>query len=322
MQRDARLWQVGLVGYGEVGRILAEDLRRQGVGVAAYDRKLELGGSGDAAVMREHAARHGVALAGGHGELSAAADLVVSAVTASQAVPVAQVCAPALRAGTWYLDMNSASPCAKQQAARLVDGAGGRFVEAAVMTSVPPHRIRVPILLGGAQAAALAPALERLGFSAHVASERLGVASATKMCRSVIIKGMEAMFFESLVAARAYGVEEQVLASLQETFPGIDWDRQASYFFQRSILHGRRRAEEMFEAAATVREIGLEPWSADGTARRQAWIADCAGQGIFGAAGPQPAEGSWRDAADRILASRGRTAPAAGAGAKESKETI
>ena len=47
-----------------------------------------------------------------------------------------------------------------------------------------------------------------------------------------------------------------MLASLAETFPGIDWERQGAYFFQRVIQHGRRRAEEMREAAQTVRESG------------------------------------------------------------------
>src|SRR5690606_22744999 len=115
-----------------------------------------------------------------------------------------------------------------------------------------------------------------------VASSELGVASATKMCRSVMIKGLEAMVIESFTAARAWGVEEQVLASLAETFPGIDWEKQGSYFFERVILHGRRRAEEMHESANTVREIGLEPWSASGTANRQAWVAELAARGVFG----------------------------------------
>src|SRR6185503_11299270 len=100
-----------------------------------------------------------------------------------------------------------------------------------------PYRMRVPLLLGGPHAAALLPLVNALGFAARVASERLGVASATKMCRSVMIKGLEAMVIESFTAARAYGVEDQVLASLAETFPGIDWETQGAYLFQRVIQH-------------------------------------------------------------------------------------
>jgi 3-hydroxyisobutyrate dehydrogenase-like beta-hydroxyacid dehydrogenase len=301
MAPDPRQWRIGLVGYGEVGRILAEDLRAAGVArLAAYDVKL--GGSADRP-LREHAARHGVELAASHAALAGGADLVVSAVTASQTVPAAEACAPAVGQGAWFLDFNSASPGAKQRAAAAIDGAGGTYVEAAVMTSVPPHRIRVPMLLGGVRAAELQPRLAALGFRAQVASDRLGVASATKMCRSVMIKGLEAMVIEAFTAARGYGVEADVLASLAETFPGIDWEQQASYFFQRVIEHGRRRAEEMREAAETVREIGLQPWSAAATAERQAWVADQVAHGELGA--PDAPDADWRVHADRILR-RGR----------------
>ena len=301
MEHDPKRWQIGLVGYGEVGRILAEDLRTQGVAVSAYDLKLDLG---QGISLREHAAAHDVRLAASHAELAASADLIVSAVTASQAVAVAQACAPAIRKGSWFLDFNSASPGAKQRAARLIDAAGGRYVEGAVMTSIPPHRIKVPLLLGGPHAATLQPLLGDLGFAAKVASAKLGIASATKMCRSVMIKGLEAMVIESFTAARAYGVEDAVIASLLETFPGIDWERQGAYFFQRAIEHGRRRSEEVREVAETVREIGLTPWSAEGTAERQAWVADLADEGVFGERGAKAFAHSadWRIEADRILA--------------------
>ena len=116
--------------------------------------------------------------------------------------PVAQACAPGLKPGAFFLDFNSASPGAKIRAAASVNAAGGRYVEGAVMTSIPPYRIKVPLLLGGPDAAALEPVLNGLGFAAKVASEQLGVASATKMCRSVMIKGLEAMVIESFTAAR------------------------------------------------------------------------------------------------------------------------
>jgi 3-hydroxyisobutyrate dehydrogenase-like beta-hydroxyacid dehydrogenase len=293
-------WHVGLVGYGEVGRILAEDLRKDGVRVSAYDIKL---GDQRAKPLCDHAAGIGVALASSHADLAAQADFIVSAVTASQAVPVAQACAPGLKKGAWFLDFNSASPGAKRRAAALIDGAGGRYVEGAVMTSVPPYRIKVPLLLGGGGARELAPLLVELGFNAKVASEQLGIASAVKMCRSIMIKGMEAMVIESFATARAYGVEDAVLASLAETFPGINWEKQGAYFFQRVIEHGRRRSEEVREVAETIREIGLTPWSAEGTAERQAWVADLADEGLFGPKGTKEFARSpdWRTEADRIL---------------------
>ena len=166
---------IALLGYGEVGRILAEDLRASGHSVVAYDlRCAEPSGqaAGAGQEMRAHAQRHGVALAATHAAAVREADLVISAVTASQTLAVAESAAPGLRAGTFFLDFNSASPGAKIQAAIVVNAAGGRYVEGAVMTSVPPYRIQVPLLLGGPQAQGLAPVLNAMGFAeigrAHV----------------------------------------------------------------------------------------------------------------------------------------------------------
>jgi 3-hydroxyisobutyrate dehydrogenase-like beta-hydroxyacid dehydrogenase len=291
---------IALIGYGEVGRILAEDLRAQGVAVSAYDVKL---GSDHGQPLREHAAAHDVVIASAHAAAVHGVDLVVCAVTASQTVAAAQAVAPGLKRGAFFVDFNSASPGAKCRAAEIVNAAGGRYVEGAVMTSVPPYRIAVPLLLGGPDASALQPMLAQLGFAAKVASDKLGVASATKMCRSVMIKGLEAMVIESFTTARHYGVEDAVIASLQETFPGIDWEKQGAYFFQRVIEHGRRRSEEMREVAVTVREAGLVAHSAAGTAERQAWIADLADAGLFGDRGSEgfARSADWRVEADRIL---------------------
>jgi 3-hydroxyisobutyrate dehydrogenase-like beta-hydroxyacid dehydrogenase len=299
MPTNPKRWHVGLVGYGEVGRILAEDLRQQEVGITAYDLKL---GNSQAGPLRDHASAQGVALAASHADLAAKADFIVSAVTASQAVAVAQACAPAVKKGAWFLDFNSASPGAKRRAAELIDGSGGRYVEGAVMTSIPPHRIKVPCCWRRWREE-LAPLLVALGFDARWRAEP-GVASAVKMCRSVMIKGLEAIVIESFTTARAYGVEDAVLASLKETYPGIDWEKQGAYFFQRVIEHGRRRSEEVREVAETVREIGLTPWSAQGTAERQAWVADLADEGLFGPKGTAAFARSpdWRTEADRILA--------------------
>jgi 3-hydroxyisobutyrate dehydrogenase-like beta-hydroxyacid dehydrogenase len=292
--------RVALIGYGEVGRILAEDLRAAHHAVTAYDVKLQ---SGAGEPLRAHAGARGVTLAESHGDAVRRADLVVSAVTANQTVAAAEACAGALPSGGFFLDVNSASPGAKIAAAAHVEDGGGRYVEGAVMAPVPPHRIKVPLLLGGPHASALEPLLRDLGFEAKVASGQLGVASATKMCRSVMIKGLEAMVIESFTTARHYGVEEAVIASLRETLPGIDWERHGTYFFQRVIEHGRRRSEEMRAADGTVRDAGLEPWSAAGTAACQAWMADLADDGVFGERGNAGFARStdWRIEADRII---------------------
>ena len=293
------LQRIGLIGHGEVGKIFASGLKdRPGVSaVGAWDLKFS-----DPATRKfelDQCSVHGITAHGSMRELCEASDLVISAVTASNTLAVAQEAAPFIRSGSVFLDLNSASPGTKQKAAALIDARGADYVEAGVMTSVPAYGIRVPMLLGGLQATPLSALLNSWGMDAKAVSEQLGVASAIKMCRSVMMKGMEALAIESYTAARKYGVEDHVLPTLQETFPGIDWQQQGANFFSRVVQHGKRRAEEMREAANTVQEAGFQPFMAAAIADKQQWVSDRARDGVFKGL---PKDARWQDYADRLIA--------------------
>ena len=293
--------RIGFLGFGEVGQRFAADLRaaRADLQLATYDLLLHQAAAGEG--MRRHAAVQRVELAVETGALAAPGTLIFSAVTADQTLEAARALAQRPLEGTWVVDVNSAAPATKIECAALVAAAGGRYVEAAVMTSVPPHGIRVPMLLGGAHAAGVEPVLRELGFVAETVSPDLGVASAIKLCRSVIIKGLESLVVESFTAARSLGVEKQVLASLQETYPQFDWEKQGDYLFSRVIQHGKRRAEEMRASAAMIDATGVGGTMAGAASQRQADVAALRARQTF----TEPtALRAWRERADEILMSK------------------
>lgn len=250
-----------LLGFGEVGQTLAEDL--PSYHLTAWD-----------VLPHKISAKFGV-MAGKSAEAAAAeADLVISAVTAAQDMAAAKSVAGALRNGAFFLDMNSASPEMKKRSAEIVNHAGGRYVEAAVMAPIGPKRIATPMLLGGPHADAFLPLGHQIGFAGmSFFSTDYGKASAAKMCRSVMVKGIEALLIESLISARHYGVEQTVLDSLSDLFPVGDWPKLARYMISRALEHGTRRAEEMREVAQTVSDAGLTPLLSSATAERQDWAA-------------------------------------------------
>ena len=286
--------QLGVVGYGEVGKTFAAGLRPRVRGLHVADLKLQ--DPAQAAALRAHAQSIDVQ-AGPLAQVCGHAQLIISAVTASNTLAVAEEAAAHLKPGTFFLDLNSASPGTKQQAARVIEAAGGHYIEAGVMTSVPPYGIAVPMLLGGPRAAELAPLLQSWGLDARAVSERLGVASAIKMCRSIMIKGLEALVIESYATARRYGVEDHVLPTLAETFPSIDWHKQGAYFFSRVVQHGQRGAEGVREAARTVQEAGFAPLMTGPIADKQQWVADLAAAGVFAELAK---DARWQDYADRL----------------------
>jgi 3-hydroxyisobutyrate dehydrogenase-like beta-hydroxyacid dehydrogenase len=288
--------RIGMVGYGEVGKVFTAGMLPQVARVSVWDINFDL--PERQAGEHAHAARAGIQACLSMRALCEQADLLISAVTASNTLAVAQAAAEHIRPGSIFLDLNSASPGTKQQAAELIDAAGAHYVEAGVMTSVPPYGIRVPMLLGGDRAEALAQTLCGMGMNARAVSADIGVASAIKMCRSVMIKGLEALVIESYTTARHYGVEKHMLPTLTETFPSIDWEKQGAYFFSRVAQHGKRRAEEMREAANTVREAGFEPWMASAIAEKHDWVAQQSRGGVFDGL---PGGATWQDYADCLL---------------------
>ena len=295
--------RIALVGFGEAGGILGHDLARQGIEVSFFDILLRSKRARPAMLAKAQAS--GVHAKETLRECVRDAELVISAVTASSAAGVAKEAAPLLRPGQIFLDINSVSPETKRKEARRFEKSKGHFVEAAVMAPVPPQRIEVPMLLGGKCAAEIALRLRATGMNATAVSDQIGVASAIKMCRSIMIKGLEALAIESLFAARRYGAEDAVLASLDATYPSMGWkDKLPDYLISRVAEHGRRRAAEMREAALTVADVGMDPLLTERTSKRHDWLVDeIAALGL-----PRDAEVfgdsfSWRVLADALAAS-------------------
>jgi len=292
-----RLQRVALIGFGEAGSILGTDLVVAGCDVAMYDILLDDANARDAMLAKAQLAH--VRAADSFAAAVSGAELVISAVTASSSGAVAALAGQHLRAGQILLDVNSVSPAKKKSSAQAAQASGADYVESAVMAPVPPYRLKVPMLLGGARAVDVAAMLVRLGMNAKAIASDIGVASAVKMCRSVVIKGLESLAAESMQAARRFGAEDAVLASLAETFPGMGWEKDLpDYLISRVAEHGRRRAAEMREVARTLQDAGVEATMASATAVAQDALVDALN--AHGLSYSKADAFSWRRLADAL----------------------
>ncbi len=269
MSADNNSLHIALIGFGEVGRRFADDLHgNPALALSTYDilrddpaRREDYERAASARkVSAKESAR--VACDGAH--------LVISAVTAAAAEKVAAEAAGFLRQGQIFFDINSAAPGTKQRASAHLKQAGVDYVEGAVMAPVKKPGIRVPILAGGMRAAETAERLNALGFNIEAVSQEIGHASATKLCRSIIIKGLEALLVDCARASEHAGVQENVFASLRETFPSINWHALADDMKERVATHGIRRSEEMREAGEMLADFGFDAELALAVANAQA----------------------------------------------------
>jgi 3-hydroxyisobutyrate dehydrogenase len=271
---------IGFVGFGEAGSLIAKGLKSAGCSrITAFDIAPER--------AKERAAEVDVPLAASNRELADSAGIIFSTVTCSCAKEAAGQMAPYLQSHHIYADLNSVSPSLKQDIERTIAATGAGFVEAAVMSPIPPYGHRAPMLLGGKAASSFAELMGPLGMRLEVVSEKVGVAAATKMFRSIIVKGLEALMLECVMASSPFGADEWVFASLSESFPGIDWQTLANYMVGRVVVHGERRAREMEEVSETLKILGIEPIMAEAAARRQDWCARLGISTQFGPDGPK-----------------------------------
>lgn len=284
------------IGFGEAGGILAAALAKQAE-VTVWDRKFDR--AEYRAAMVEKADGAGVRVARSLGDALDGAELIFSAVTASEALNVAMAAAADLHPGQTFLDLNSVAPATKLAAAELIEARGADYIDVAVMAPVPPAGLKTPLLIGGKTAEALNVTLGSLGMNSQYRSRDVGEASAIKMCRSVMIKGLEALTTECLSAARQYGVEQAVLDSLHASFPSLGWNGALpDYLISRVAEHGQRRAEEMREVVQTLQDVNVVPAMSQGIVTTQQGLVDALAQRDLNYQQLTPFV--WQHALDRI----------------------
>jgi 3-hydroxyisobutyrate dehydrogenase len=285
------------IGFGEAGSAVSESLRSKGVErIATYDILFDDAAAGRP--LRERAAALGVEACDSVADAVKGADIVFSAVVCKSSLPAAEAAVKHLAPEQYYVDFNSISPGLKRRVAAAIAPSGARFVEASVMSNVPGYGHRVPMLLGGGAARDFMALVAPLDFNVTFVQAEVGLASATKMVRSVMMKGMEALYLECMRAASHFGIEQDVLDSVDESIAGRNWTENCDRVMPRTVIHARRRADEMAQVAETLREIDIDPLMAEATERSLRW---CSTLGLKDVYADGPAK-EYREVLDRINA--------------------
>lgn len=251
------------VGFGEAGQAFAGGFLEAGITeISAFDI------APDPVRVAGPVRNLGVRLATDLPSALSGADVVFCAVTAASSLDAARAAAPHLAPGQIFVDVNSVSPGRKREAAAAL-GSNGRYLDLAIMAPVHPRGHATPCLVAGDQAATFIEMFAPFGMALKQAGPEIGSATIIKMVRSVMVKGLEALSYECFMAARAAGVDAVILDSLMGSYPGLDWQKLVPYNVSRMLQHGTRRAAEMREVAATLRELGIDPAVTEGTVTQQ-----------------------------------------------------
>ena len=262
--------KLGFIGFGEAAFNIASGLRGEGLtGIIAYDKHWK--DSPAAELIGKRAAEAQVELVPSQQALIERSEMVVSAVSADMALPLARASQPFLKADQVYVDINATSPMTKEEVDRVIAPVA-LFVDCAVMGPVPTYRHKVPVAVSGPGARRFCDTMTPYGMAITCMDAPAGSASASKMFRSIFMKGFVTLLIEMLTAAHRYGVEDDVLESVKETLTAGPLLEVINGLVGRGVIHSERREHEMDEVIATLDTLQVDAIMSKATKAKLHWV--------------------------------------------------
>jgi 3-hydroxyisobutyrate dehydrogenase-like beta-hydroxyacid dehydrogenase len=262
--------KLGFIGFGEAAYNIAAGLKGEGLtGIVAYDKHWK--DSPAAELIGKRAAEAKVELVPSQQALIEKSEMIVSAVSADMALPLARASRPFLKADQVYVDINATSPMTKEEVDRIISPVA-LFVDCAVMGPVPTYRHKVPVSVSGKGARRFHDTMAPYGMAITYMDAPAGAASASKMFRSIFMKGFVTLLIEMLTAAHRYGVEDDVLESVKETLTAGPLLEVINGLVGRGVIHSERREHEMDEVIATLDTLNVDAIMSKATKAKLHWV--------------------------------------------------
>jgi 3-hydroxyisobutyrate dehydrogenase len=262
--------RIAFIGFGALAVALADAFRRDGTTEVRVFSRPRSDPESAAALQRQVAAA-GARMCDSIQAAVVDAHVVIAAVPAGAADEIGARCAESIPSGALYVDPSPLPPQDKERLAAVLEARGGRYADVAVLGTVATDGSRVPMLAAGLGARSWADLGGALGLNVSVVAGPPGRASLVKLLRSVFMKGRDALILEMLLAARRYGVEQEIIDSMP---PGEPFDRQAERVICSLAVYAGRRAEELAASMRLLDEAGVTPLASRGGYERLHALAD------------------------------------------------
>ena len=269
---EAMKMKIGFIGFGEAAYNLTAGLIGEGLNaVLAYDKYWNDDSRGE--LIRGRAEETGTTLLSSLQALVESCGMIISAVSADMAVELAESAKPFLKPDKLYVDVNAAAPMTKEKINSIISG-DAMFVDCAIMGPVPPYRHKVPMLVCGDGAALFHETMTPYNMKISIMDSPAGGASASKMFRSIFVKGFVMLLMETLVAAHKYGIEDDILSSINKTIGTGSFLENINGLVTRGVIHSERREHEMAEVIATLDALQLDGIMSRATKEKLRWTTE------------------------------------------------
>ncbi len=224
--------KIAILGLGEAGSHLANDLVKMGVSVTGYDpnpvRKLD----------------ERITVKNSNAEAVQDADIIFGTNLSSVSVEIAHELSGVLQPHQFFCEMNTSGPEKKKAIAEILRPSGVKVIDLAIMAPVPPKGIFTPLLASGEFTAEFSEAIKPLNLDIEILkNSKIGDAATRKLLRSIVYKGIAAVVCEAMEAGKAFGMESYIRGQINSLIGGNNdiIDR----FVEGSRTHAKRRKDEM-----------------------------------------------------------------------------
>ncbi len=281
-----KLQNIGIISPGDMGQGVAASLKGSGHAVhTALDGRSER--------TKNLAREAGLNDCGTMQKIVTTCDIILSILNPAAALDNARAAATAMQATgrhCIFVDCNAVAPQTALEIAAIIHAAGGTCIDAGIIGPPPRGKASMRMYVSGPQAAVM----EQLGndnINVRVMSDRIGDASAIKMCYASYSKGAVALGVEMLMAARRLGVDEALDRELRESLADSTlWVLSRTTSMPPKAY---RWVPEMLEIAKTFADVNLTPRILQGAADMYEMIA----QTPMGKESPEDARKQGRDGA-------------------------
>ena len=263
---------VGFIGFGGAAYGLTKGLKEAGLAeVCFFDSLWETAPNSE--VIHRHAMETGAILKESLGALIQDAEIIISCVTGSVALAVAEQVAAFLEERHLFVDVNTASPKVMEAVGDVIQRTGAAFADVAMLGGIPAFLHRVPCLASGNGAELFKSAMQPYGMDITCVGEIPGQASAIKMFRSVFMKGFLALLMEMLSGTHRYQVDSLVLDSIAKTMEKNGFLETVRLQMAKGVINAERMSDEMGAVVETFTEMGLPSVMSTATRETLRWCS-------------------------------------------------
>ena len=288
---------IAFIGLGEVGSTYASGLAKNGATVKGYDLKFHSDGLEQFLPCKEA----GVELVDSPKALIEGSDIIIAVTSCTQAMETAEMYKPFLTKNQRYVELNSTVPQLVNEVEKFLGGCC-TFVDGSTLCSPSQFGVATPITMAGPAGEGTAKDLNSYGMNIRYLGNENGQASAFKVIRSIFTKGLESVLIESMTAARFYGVEDDIFASIVSFLADEPTDETLALMVRTNVLHSKRRGDEICEINEMLKSEGLDHKMSEAATQKLYWLGE---MGLKNQFGGKKADTMY-DALDAMLKKQGK----------------